>query len=156
MHPRDLSEVVVCPVCMLADGAVTGTCRVGHDEVEMVSMMPTSEHQAVQRSIANQREENRHLIRQLDEERSKDPEEVGRLKHQLQRANSALARSISRGQAAEAEREALRAVAEATFDAAGNGDEALGMALVDLGLVLAGEEPNLPPAGHFRAPSEPS
>lgn len=45
-EPRDLSEVVVCPVCMLADGAVSGTCRVGHDEVGMVPMMPVSAHEA--------------------------------------------------------------------------------------------------------------
>lgn len=36
----------------------------------------------------------------------------------------------------------LAAVASAAFDAAGNGDEALGVALINLGLVLNGEEPN--------------
>lgn len=37
--------------------------------------------------------------------------------------------------------EQLRAVAQAVFDAAGQGGDALGVALVNLGLVLAGEDP---------------
>lgn len=53
-----------------------------------------------------------------------------------------------------AELEQLRVIAQATFDAAGNGDDALGMALVDLGLVLAGEESNQPASGQPQGGSE--
>lgn len=44
--------------------------------------------------------------------------------------------------AAEGDLKRLREAAQATFDAAGNGEDNLGVALVNLGLVLAGEEPN--------------
>lgn len=84
-------------------------------EHESVEVMPVAEHEEAMaplaRSIANQREENRHLIRQLAELRAGDPENISALRRQLERANSALARSINRGQAAEAERDALREAA---------------------------------------------
>ena len=60
-------------------------------------------------TLANHRTENKHLIRQLAEARENVPDDIAKLKQALDRVNSHLARSISRGQEAERERDEARA-----------------------------------------------
>lgn len=67
------------------------------------------------RRLENHRNENKALIRQVEELRSGIPDEVKQLRRQLERVQSALARSINRGQVAERERDAAILALNARF-----------------------------------------
>lgn len=54
-------ELLVCPVCLFADAAVAGTCRRGHDEIEMVRVIPLSVWEETARSALGWRKRYENL-----------------------------------------------------------------------------------------------
>lgn len=119
------------PVCGCTAGVATDESGLssiqGYAPAEVIEVMPVSDHEAIvepiRRSVANQRAENRQLIRQLDELRSKEPAEMVKLQKKLERVCGALEQSKHRGKQVEYRLDAL-------YDAIRDGHWKLAAALV--------------------------